>query len=215
MAEPSENNIPVEEAVEGLSGFKGEPSNTTSIVESSSRELSLDFSDRDLSILEEPTARQLRRSVLRVQLLRLAQRGLKAKQAAQALNIPESQALTHYRDPLFQKEVMLRVSTVFSGSDNEFASRALTLHEKIQQQAEKSFDELARLLQEDVLPTSLKVKVHQDFLNRSEESQPMTKVTHSGMPFDAEKLAIAAVAAEEIRASMEGKLVVLPERKVG
>lgn len=175
-------------------------------------ELVVDFSTRDLDVLSgPPTAKQLRMSVTRVKLMRLAQRGLKANEAAKALGISKDQALHHYRDPDFQREVMGRVSTVFGELDTEFQSKALTLREKIAVQAERSFDTLVKLLDEDKLTTQLAVKVHQDFLNRCEDTQPKTLVSHQTV--DPEQLAIASIAAQEMQATMQGKVVKFPVKE--
>jgi len=160
--------------------------------------LSLEINDRDLELISgPPTARQLKQSVDRVQLLRMAMRGLNASEAAKALGIGKEVALHHYRSPDFQKEVMTRVSNVFGSLDTAYNNRVLTLTERIQAQAEKSFEDLVQMLEDDKLPLHLRVKVNQDFLDRCEDTKKESQVTNN-VKIDASQLLIAAQVALEM-----------------
>lgn len=169
------------------------PSGTTS-----SGFLSVDITSDDMELVAgRATARSMKMAVDRVKLLRLAMRGLTAKQAAQALGVGEAVAMHHYRDPVFQKTVMERVSKVFGEGDNLFKGRVKTLHERIQEQAERSFEGLVEMLEKDSLPDSIRMKIHQDFLDRSPDSQKEGTLNLK-MPIDAVQLSLAAQVALEL-----------------
>lgn len=145
-------------------------------------------------------ARALRINIIRVNLARLAMRGLTAKQAAKALNISHEQAYKHYRDPEFKRNVLGRVSEAFGASDERFAEQKLSLTELINEQAYASFFDLVALLKDPECTVSLKAKIHQDFLDRTQEG---AKHSVSTQNIDASQLAIAAKVALEITSGSE------------
>jgi hypothetical protein len=166
------------------------------------------------SILEiesvEPLNRGLLKSaVRRTQLLRLAMRGMDAKQAALAVGCSHAHALQVYREPEFRRQALAKVESAFASIDASFAAHKLSLHEQIEEQAERSFLNLVELLNQDIHP-SLKVKIHQDFLNRCEESQPQHKV-NMGHKFSPEELQRAALTARE----MDANVTPITKRRVG
>ena len=163
---------------------------------------------RDLNLIaDRPHARVLKQAVNRAQLLRLAMRGITAKTAAKILGVGESVALFHYRDPEFQKEVMRRVSGALQTGDGLFVEKAKTLHERLQEQAERSFEDLIKMLEDDRLQPHLRVKINQDFLDRCSDSQKEATLNHKTVPLDPNQLALAAQTAVEMDLRREGKVV--------
>ena len=159
----------------------------------------LPYESRDLELVAgRPTARQMKRAVARVQLLRLAMRGMNAKQAAQAVGLPESTVLLHYRDPEFQEEVMKRVSGALGSSDANFKGKVKTLHERIEEQAEASFQDLVEMLENEKLPLHLRARINQDFLDRCQASQKENTLNVKGLTIDPNQLIVAAQVAMEI-----------------
>ena len=139
--------------------------------------------------------RLLTTSVTRVQLLRLAMKGLNATQAAKVVNCSPETARQHYADPEFRRAVLARVNEAFEGIDASFRERKATLHELLEEQAYKSCIELIDMVKDDSLHPSLRVKIHHDFLNRVEESAQQTKHSYKLEPTD---LRMAAKTAEEM-----------------
>lgn len=150
--------------------------------------------------------RLLTSSLVRVQLMRLAMKGMSATEAARVLGIQPSTAMRHYRSKEFREAVLKKVEGAFADVDRSFEEKQKTLHEKLEEQAAKSFDDLVRMLSDKSLAPAHRIKINQDFLNRSEQTQPMSKVTTGGV--DGEALRRAAVAAQEMEAG------VVPIKKV-
>lgn len=130
--------------------------------------------DIEFELRPEVHQRLLKTAVTRVQLLRLAMRGMHASEAAKQLGIHAVTARGHYADPSFRREVLGKVEGAFADIDNAFTEKQKTLHERLEEQAAKSFEELVALADQDDLHPALKVKIHQDFLNRTDESKPLT-----------------------------------------
>lgn len=138
--------------------------------------LSLELPElQDVPLEERP--RLLMTAVMRIQLLRLAMKGMNATEAAQLVGCSSATARKHYADPSFRREVMGKVDKAFEGIDQAWAGKKKSLHELIDEQAYDSFHQLVSLLQSDDLAPSVKVRVHQDFLNRCEESQQKGSLT--------------------------------------
>lgn len=163
----------------------------------------------DVDAVEPLDRGLLRTAVQRTQLLRLAMKGLNARQASKIVGCSSSQAALIYREPEFRQLALARVEAAFSGIDASYVEHKRSLHEQIEAQAEQSFLELVELLKEEIHP-SLKVKIHQDFLNRCEESQPQHKV-NTGHRFSPEELQRAALTARE----MDANVTPITKRKVG
>ncbi len=125
--------------------------------------------------------RLLTTSVTRAQLLRLAMKGLNATQAAKVVGCHEATARSHYATPDFRRAVLAKVEEAFEGIDAAFIERKASLHEMLEEQAYKSCQELIELVSDPDLHPSLKVKIHQDFLNRVEETAQQSKVSHHKM----------------------------------
>lgn len=173
----------------------------------------VDLSVDDLEFVAPgPSATELRKSVTRLKLLRLAQQGLNATTAAKALGISPSQARVHYADPSFQKEALGRVSKAFAGMDDNFLSATKTFAERLEEQAERSFDALVTMLEEKRLSPALEARVHQDFMDRSQESMKNMRAV-SKTEIDPTLLARAARTASEMDAARSGKVVEM--RKTG
>lgn len=142
-------------------------------------------------------------------------RGMNASEAAKALGIGHAIALHHYKDPKFQEEVMRRVSSVFGVMDKNFNTKVLSLTERIQQQAEKSFEDLVNMLEDDKLSAHLRVKINQDFLDRCEDTKKEAGVTNN-VKIDAGQLLIAAQVALEMDPRLKkGPVPVIPISREG
>ncbi len=139
--------------------------------------------------------RLLAGAVLRTQLLRLAMKGVNATQAAKVVGVSSATAREVYREPEFRAEVLKKVNGAFEDIDAAFSSKKKTLHELIDEQAYRSCESLIDMLQDEQLHPSLKVKIHQDFLNRSEESMPKSGAVYKVEPAE---LSRAAQVAQEM-----------------
>lgn len=143
----------------------------------------------------EVRERLLKTAVTRVHLQRLAMRGLNATEAAGRLGISPATARSHYADPDFKREVITKVNSALGGVDDAFEKQTQTLYERLEEQAAKSFDELLLLAETESLHPALKVKIHQDFLNRVEDTKPLSGSSHK---VDAQWLHRAAGVAKEM-----------------
>lgn len=155
-------------------------------------------------VLEMPNSeletRLLRTSVTRIQLQRLAMRGLHASEAAKLLGISSATARSHYSDPDFRRAVLSKVDGAFIGTDAEFIERARTLTERLEEQATKSFQALQEMLEPDTnkgreISDNLKYRIHTGFLDRHSETATITKAKVTVDPI---LLAVAARAAIEM-----------------
>lgn len=135
-------------------------------------------------------------AVTRTQLLRLAMKGVNATRAAELVGCSPETARRHYADPSFRKHVLGKVDDAFRDVDAAFVLEKKSLHERISEQAERSFEELQVLLQDPELGNSLKVKIHQDFLNRAEDTAQVTKSLSANINPD--QLLIAMRTAKEM-----------------
>lgn len=140
-------------------------------------------------------ARLLSTAVVRSQLMRLAQKGLNASEAAKVVGISAQTARLHYA--AFRREVLERVESVFADVDAAYAGKRKLLHEMLEEQAYSSFEELVSMLGSSDLHPALRVKINQDFLDRVEDTQKMHKVNSAGA-LTAEALASAAKVAREM-----------------
>ena len=149
--------------------------------------------------------RLLKTSVTKTQLLRLAMKGLNATQAAKVVGCSAETARGHYADPEFRRAVLSRVEQAFEGIDQAFIERRKDLHELLEEQAYRSCEELMQLVEDPQLHPSLKVKIHQDFLNRHEDTKPLSG---KSFKFDAGELRHASRVAQEM-----DKVIPMPMRK--
>lgn len=143
--------------------------------------------------------------VLRAQLLRLALKGLNASEAAKIVGCHEATARTHYRDASFRQEVRAKVDQAFFDVDEAFTDKQRGIHELLNDQAVKSFEDLMSMLQDPDLHPSIRMRINQDVLNRVAEAAPTHKNITTVSP---EQLQRAAKVAKE----MDN---VVPFRKVG
>lgn len=141
--------------------------------------------------------RLLRSAVLRAQLLRLALRGVNAKQACEVLGCSYHVARSHYADPSFRAQVLQRVEGALAYADERFALQNRSLHERIADAAEEGFERLVEMLRDPGTANPLKARIAQDFLNRVPEAAPHSSVLHRHS-FTAEELSSAAKAAAEM-----------------
>jgi hypothetical protein len=139
--------------------------------------------------------RLLTTSVTKAQLLRLAMKGLNATEASKIVGCSAETARSHYANPEFRRAVLGKVEAAFEGIDKAFEDRRKGLHEMLEEQALKSCEDLIELVQDPNLHPSLKVKIHQDFLNRVEDSAQQTKHSYK---MDATDLRHAAKVAQEM-----------------
>jgi len=149
--------------------------------------------------------RLLTTSVTKAQLLRLAMKGLNATQAAKIVGCSAETARSHYSTPDFRRAVLAKVEEAFEGIDQAFITKRKGLHEMLEEQALRSCEELIAMVEMPELHPSLKVKIHQDFLNRVEDSAPQSKSTYK---LDPGELRHAGNVAKE----MDN---VIPMKKVG
>lgn len=155
----------------------------------------------------EERTRLLKQAVLRRQLLRLAMKGVDATQAARIVGCSKWTTREIYREPRFRQEVMGKVEGAFADIDHIFREKKKSLHERIDEQAERSFEGLVSLLDDTDTSNHLKAKIHMDFLDRSAESQKQTVVNHARL--DPQQLIAAA------RTAVEMDNVVPFRKKVG
>lgn len=154
------------------------------------------MTDEEIKIPQAITdTRLLKTAVLRSQLLRLAQKGLNATEASKVLTISSATARMHYSDPSFRREVLGAMERAFEGIDADFAAKRKSLHDLIEAQAYDSFHQLVDMLNADDLHPSIRMRINQDFLNRTEEGAQQSRTT---VAFEAKDLAIAARAAREM-----------------
>lgn len=136
--------------------------------------------------------------VLRQQLIRLAMKGLNATRAASVVGCAKETARGIYRDPDFRKEVVGRVDGAFGDVDLAFVEQKKSLHERLAERAERAFDQLCNLLDNEETMPSLKVKIAQDFMDRNPETQAGHTTTRLNPAFQSEALAHAARIAREV-----------------
>lgn len=152
-----------------------------------------------------PTARELRRSVTRLRLLRLAQQGVTATKAATILGISPDQARVHYSDQTFQDEVLGRVSKAFSSTDARMFEAQRTLSEKLEDKANRAFDVLSELLERSDIRVETRARIAQDFLDRRPDSSKIS--TSIKAELDPVVLARVARTAAEMDASRPSNVV--------
>lgn len=155
--------------------------------------------------LPQEGPRLLTTVVLRAQLLRLALKGLNATEAAKIVGCHEATARVHYRDPSFRDEVRAKVDQAFMDVDEAYTSKQKGIHERLNDQALRSFEDLIGMLENPDLHPSIRMRINQDILNRVEDAQPMHKVNTT---VDAAALQRAASTAREMDK-------VIPFRKTG
>jgi phage terminase small subunit len=146
--------------------------------------MSEETADVNLDELEPLRDRLLTTSVTKAQLLRLAMKGLNATQAAKVVGCSAETARSHYASVDFRRAVLAKVEEAFEGIDAAYESKRKNLHEMLEEQALKSCEELMQMVEQPDLHPSLKVKIHQDFLNRVEDSAQQTKHSYKMDPTD-------------------------------
>lgn len=152
-----------------------------------------------LTDLEAPTVKKrlLRREVQKRQLLRLALRGLTAKQSSEALGIGVYTARAWYADPEFRKTVLSKVEGALAYADETFLKQSKTLHEKIAEKSESAFEKMCEMMDSPNVSEGLRLRVCQDFLDRNPDAAKHSAVEHQHN-FSAEELRNAAKAAAEM-----------------
>lgn len=170
-------------------------------------ELKLNIPDNDAALAAELCGepRLVRQVARRAWLLRLAMRGLNAKEAAAIVGCSPAVVRDMYRDDNFKAEVKRRINVALDTGDEKFVAAQLTLAEKIRRKGDKAFEILCTLLEDPDVHPATRVRIAQDLLNRNEETQAGFQVTKK--TFDTEKLRHAALVAAE----MDGR--VIPIRK--
>lgn len=161
-----------------------------------------------LECASEVETRLLKTSVIRTRLVRLAMRGLSAKEASKLVGIHEISAAAHYRDPEFRRAVLSRVDAAFAGTDAAFVEKSKTLTERIEEQASKSFEELVRMLDPmqfgEKINANLRYRINTQFLDRHAET---ATVHRSQVVIDPMQLKLAATAAGEMDKVVEIKRI--------
>lgn len=157
------------------------------------------------SITEADEPRLMTTIVLRAQLLRFAMRGLNATEAAKLAKCHPQTARMHYADKSFRQEVRAQLERAFDGVDDSFIEQKKTLHEMLEERAEKSFVDLVQMLQDPDLHPSIRMRINQDFLNRHADTAQVAKAQ---ITFDPQALMRAGKTAKE----MDSKII--PMRKV-
>jgi hypothetical protein len=156
--------------------------------------------------LAERQPRLLRTAVLRAQLLRLALRGLTAKQSSEILRCSYFSARQHYHDPAFRAQVLARVEGAMANADERFDAGARTLHQRLADTSEKAFEILQEMLvnAEDAGVTpGLRAKIALEFMDRNPDLAPTHKSEHNHKhTFSAEDLALASRTATEMNAGV-------------
>lgn len=142
--------------------------------------------------------RLLKTSVTKMQLIRLAMKGLNATEAAKVVGIHEQTARSHYADPEFRRAVLSKVDAAFAGVDAAFTEKRKTLHELLEEQAYKSCINLMAMLENDELHPSLKVKINQDFLNRVEDTAQFSRQAMKMDPADLQHAAKVAAEMDKV-----------------
>lgn len=160
-----------------------------------------------------PQTRLLKTAITRAQLLRLALRGLNARQASEALSISVYSARSHYADPSFRSQVMTRVEGSLAYADEKFDAQAKTLHAKLAEAGERAFDELVDMLGTKTTPLGLRVKIGLEMMDRHPELSATRKSeVHHTHALTAGDLALAARTASEMTSDNPN---IIPIRKVG
>lgn len=154
-----------------------------------------------LSDLEAPTVKKslLRREVQKRQILRLALRGLTAKQTSEALGIGVYTVRAWYADPEFRRVVLSKVEGALAYADETFLRQNKTLHQKIAEKSESAFEKMCEMMDSPNVSEGLRLRVCQDFLDRNPEAAKHSSVEHEHMHrFSAEELRNAAKTASEM-----------------
>lgn len=142
-------------------------------------------------------SRLLKTEIAKLQILRLAMEGKTATEAAKVMGLSAETVRGYYRDPEFRLAARKKVEAAFADVDGAFRERRKTLHEMLEEQAYRSCEDLIEMLNSDDAPLlpSLKVKIHQDFMNRVNDSKPLSGAV---MKLDPAELRHAANVAAEM-----------------
>lgn len=140
-------------------------------------------------------ARLLSSAVTRAQLMRCAMKGINATKAALLVGCTTSFARRTYADPAFKRECLAIVEGVFGDIDKVYAEKRRDLHAELESQALKSFDDLVTMLEDDELTPAIRMRINQDFLDRSAAT---ASYAPRSADLGAQQLQIAAAAAREM-----------------
>lgn len=132
----------------------------------------------------------------RAQLLRLAARGINAKDAALMVGVNPQTARGIYADPRFRQDVQKLIDNAFEGVDSNWARKKKTMHERLEEVADRSFEILETMLEDAATPKPLRTRIAQDFLDRNPETQAGFKTQTTII--DANMLTLAARTAKEM-----------------
>lgn len=162
---------------------------------------------------EQP--RLLRTAVLRAQLLRLALRGLTAKQASEILRCSYYTARQQYHDPAFRAQVLTRVEGAMAYADERFDAGQRTLHQRLADTSERAFEILQEMLvngEDAGVTPGLRAKIAIEFMDRNPELAATHKSEHiHEHRVTSDDLIIAARTAAEMSSS---KIIpITPERR--
>lgn len=138
----------------------------------------------------------LKQSVVRAKLVRLAQRGLNASQAARHVPYSQQVVQTIYRDPTFRREVLGRVEEALGNVDESFHIEEETLHSRLKSSADEAFRVLYDMLTDKETHPGYRMKIAQDILDRNDETMAGHQVVRK--TFDVEQLKQAARTAREM-----------------
>jgi hypothetical protein len=113
---------------------------------------------------------------LKVKLKALALEGKPAAEAAALLQCPPETVEKVYADGEFRAELLAPILRAL-GITNTPAKRRWP--ERLAESAEKAFDVLDGMLDDTAVPSGVKAKVAQDFLDRNEGTQASRKIEHT------------------------------------
>ena len=140
--------------------------------------------------------RLVRSAIIRLQLERLAMRGVNATRAAELVGCHRDTSRGVYRDPRFKKKVLGKINAALGEVDQTIFKEKKDLHARLAEKCEDAFQKLCDLMEDPETSTAHQIKIAQDFLNRNPESQPGATIMKR--EFDPEQLSRAARVAKEM-----------------
>jgi len=117
-------------------------------------------------------------AILRIQLQRLAMRGLDATKAAKIVGCSAATARAIYSDPGFRKVVLGKINGALGGADSTFLDKKVSMLERLGEASEIAFESLMVMLNDVDTSKAHKIRIAQDFLNRNPETQAGLVHTH-------------------------------------
>jgi hypothetical protein len=139
----------------------------------------------------------LKHVVLRAQLLRVALRGVTAKEAAKIVGCGYWVARSVYADDDFRRIVLSKVEGALAYADEKFQGQQKSLHERLAEKSERAFDVLCEMLEDPSTNAGLRFRVATSFLDRNPETAPNKNVAvEHNHSFSSEELRRAADGSE-------------------